>query len=232
MRRVKKMNLCKTLKKKDVGSIGIGAMIVFIAMVLVAGIAASVLIQTSTRLESQAMATGRETTDEVASGVAVFDVLGYAAASSDISKLAIGVRPRAGSDGIDLSETYLELSDTSRKVVLNYTTSYYNEDDGQSDVFSTAVFPDDGLAFGSHFGTDASQFGILVVEDADQSLSQTNPVMNRGDKVYLCINATACFNNIAERTDIWGMVAPEIGSQGIINFRTPASYTDNVFDLQ
>jgi flagellin FlaB len=49
------------LRRKDVGSIGIGAMIVFIAMVLVAGIAASVLIQTSNRLEMQAMKTGQDT---------------------------------------------------------------------------------------------------------------------------------------------------------------------------
>ena len=34
-------NLFKILKTKDIGSIGIGAMIVYIAMVLVAGIAAS-----------------------------------------------------------------------------------------------------------------------------------------------------------------------------------------------
>ena len=110
----------RKLLNKDVGSIGIGAMIVFIAMVLVAGIAASVLIQTSTTLESQALATGRETTDEVASGIAVFDILGYAdtANSADISKIAIGIRPRAGSDGIDVKEAYVELSDTTTKVVL------------------------------------------------------------------------------------------------------------------
>jgi len=68
------MKICERLKTKDVGAIGIGAMIVFIAMVLVAGIAASVLIQTSARLETQAMATGAETTAEVATGINVVDI--------------------------------------------------------------------------------------------------------------------------------------------------------------
>jgi len=220
------------LKKKDVGSIGIGAMIVFIAMVLVAGIAASVLIQTSTRLETQAMATGSETTEEVATGIAVFDVLGYAATGSDISKIAIGIRPRAGADSIDLSVTYLELSNTSRKVIMNYSTTYYSEPSGQDDIFSASVFPDDGYNVSTWPGTDASRFGILVVEDPDYSMSQDTPVMNRGDKVYICLNTTAAFNDIAERSDVWGMVAAELGSPGVISFRTPASYTDNVMDLQ
>ena len=227
------MKICETLKRKDVGSIGIGAMIVFIAMVLVAGIAASVLIQTSTKLENQAMATGQETTSEVSTGVAVFDVLGYSASSgAAISKLAIGVRPRAGSDGIDLSQLYVELSDTNKKVILNYTTSFYAEPDGQDDVFSASVFPDDNYAYGNASNTDGSMFGLLVVEDADNSMSSSNPVMNRGDKVYICINATGCFDGISERSDIWGLVVGEEGSPGAISFRTPASYTDNVIDLQ
>ncbi len=220
-------NLFKTLKRKDVGSIGIGAMIVFIAMVLVAGIAASVLIQTSIKLEQQAMATGSETTDEVSSGIAVFDVLGYSAAAGvDISKIIIGVRARAGSDEIDLSQAYVELSDSSKKVVLNYTDIFYVDTGvGIDDIFNSSCFPNDG-------STDASRFGLLVIEDADNSLTSTAPVINRGDKVYIGINTTGCFNNIGERTEVWGMVAPEEGSPGTISFTTPASYTDNVIDLQ
>ncbi|HDQ15986.1 MAG TPA: flagellin [Bacteroidetes bacterium] len=223
------MKIFRILKKKDVGSIGIGAMIVFIAMVLVAGIAASVLIQTSTTLETQALATGRETTDEVASGIAVFDVLGYAASSSeDISKIAIGIRPRAGSDGIDLSQVYVELSDTTTKVVLNYTSSFYSKPAGQDDIFSASVFP----VFGTAGNESSSHFGILVMEDADGSLSSATPVINRGDKVYLCVNTTLTHAGISERTQVWGIVVPELGAPGVIGFTTPASYTDNVIDLQ
>jgi flagellin FlaB len=220
-------NIRQVSKVLDIGSIGIGALIVFIAMVLVAGIAASVLIQTSITLESQAMVTGAETTDEISSGIAVFDILGYCASpgTTDISKILIGVRPRAGSDEIDLSLTYVELSDSNTKVIFNYTNSYYVDDSvGDDDVFSLNCFPDDGV-------TDASRFGIIVVEDADNSLTSETPAINRGDKVYLGINATGCFNDLTERTDFCGMVAPEEGSPGVIQFITPSSYRDNVIDL-
>jgi len=228
------MRLFETLKKKDVGSIGIGAMIVFIAMVLVAGIAASVLIQTSTTLETQAMATGRETTDEVSSGVAVYGILGFADTTNndDISKIAIGIRPRAGSDGIDLTTSYLEISNSTKKAILNYSTSFYAEPSGQDDIFTASVFPDDEAGWGNATSRDGSKFGILVIEDADDSISGTAPVLNRGDKVYLCVNTSAVFNKLEERIDIWGLVAPEVGSPGILSFRTPASYTDDVMDLQ
>jgi flagellin FlaB len=228
------LNKIKIIKNKKVGAIGIGAMIIFIAMVLVAGIAASVLIQTSTRLESQALQTGRETTKEVSTGIAIYDIEGYAPTNGKIEKMVIMVRPRAGSDGVDLGETYIELSNSSRKVILNYTTSFYAEPTGQDDIFSASVFPDDEYGYGNPSNTDGSRFGILVIEDADNSFtSATTVVMNRGDKAFLCINCTGCFNNISERTDMWGMVIPEIGAHGMIAFRTPSTYSGkNVFDLQ
>ena len=226
--------MCEMLRKKDVGAIGIGAMIVFIAMVLVAGIAASVLIQTSTKLESQAMKTGQETIGEVSTGIAVFDIKGYSVnVTTNLSKIAITVRARAGSDDIDLDEVFIELSDTDYKIILKYddaTANNWDDSAGLDDVFGTAtVFP------GSE--TDRDEFGILVIEDADSSCSEGNPVINRGDKVMLTVYTYYCFNQsgsygIQERTDMWGLVVPEQGSPGVMAFTTPAAYNDNVMDLQ
>lgn len=208
-----------------IAAIGIGAMIVFIAMVMIAGIAATVIIQTSTTLETQTLTTGRETTAEVSTGVAVCAIEGYAASSADISKLAVLIRPRAGTESVDISGIFIEISNTSVKKILNYTSDYYSKPDGYDDIFSASVFPDYG-------GTgDATRFGILVLEDADGSISSTSPIINRGDKAYLCINTTGVFSDIPERANIWGQVVPEEGSSGLIEFKTPGSYSDNVMEL-
>jgi flagellin FlaB len=210
-------------KEKNMGAIGIGTMIIFIAMVLVAGIAASVLIQTSSRLESQAMTTGEETTAEVATGLSVEQVTGYADTGADIKYLAIEIRPRSGSHEIDLAESIVELSNSTTKLVLTYNSAVFTaKADIDGDLFTDGFYT--GLA--------ANEFGIIVCEDADSSCTSTTPVINRGDKVLLTVDATDAFGDLGERTDIWGSVIPEEGSFGVIAFRTPASYTDNVIILQ
>ncbi|MCK4995410.1 MAG: flagellin [Thermoplasmatales archaeon] len=219
------------LFKYNSASIGIGALIVFIAIILVAGIAASVLIQTSTHLETRAAATGRETTSEVATGLAVFSIEAYAADSADISKLAILVRPWAGSEKIDLIHTRIELSDATTKIILNYTTTNFSKPNGLDDIFSADVYPDDNYPYHHASNRDGTQYGILVLDDYDNSISATSPVMNRGDKVYLCINTTGALNNIAVNTHIWGQIMPEIGYSAHLDFRTPYTYADNVMEI-
>ena len=215
-------SICRILKEEDVGSIGIGAMIVFIAMVLVAGIAASVLIQTSTTLESQALATGQETTAEVSSGLDVVNIEGYNS-SGTIKYLAITIRPRAGSSDIDLAQAVIEISDSSTKNFLTYDDNTYT---GATNV--------NGNIFDSGFYTaDATHFSIIVLEDADGSCSSaSSAVINTGDYVVLGVNTSQCFGGLSPRDDVWGLVIPEEGAPGVINFKCPASFTDAVIELQ
>jgi len=217
-------NIKRILKENDLGDMGIGAMIVFIAMVLVAGIAASVLIQTANRLEIQAMKTGQETTEEVATGIGVEDITGQkgtfgAWTASSILNITICVSPRSGSKDVDLSNTVIELSDSTNKYILTYNSIWFGTP-AVGGVFATVAFINDSLSF-----------GVIVLEDADSSCLLANPVINRGDHVLLTISAGACFGGLEERTDIWGMVIPESGAPGVFAFRTPASYPETIYDL-
>jgi flagellin FlaB len=214
------------LKEKEIGAIGIGAMIVFISMVLVAGIAASVLIQTSGTLETQAMQSGQETIEEVATGLSVEKISGYNASGvGKIRYLAIEVRPRAGSKDVDLSETVLEMSDSTTKNLFTYNSSAFTDTGSiNGDFFTSTYFPNQ----------NATTFTIIVLEDADSSCSSTNPVINGGDHVVLCVDVRAAFGStgITTRVDVFGQVIPEEGSPGVISFTTPAAYNERIIDLQ
>tara|TARA_B100000767_G_C19722563_1_gene517961 strand:- start:38 stop:586 length:549 start_codon:yes stop_codon:yes gene_type:complete len=62
-------------KRDDIAAIGIGAMIVFIALILVAAVAAAVIISTAEKLQQNAQNTGAETTDMLSSKVMVLSVM-------------------------------------------------------------------------------------------------------------------------------------------------------------
>jgi len=214
--------ICRILKEKDVGSIGIGAMIVFIAMVLVAGIAASVLISTSSRLEMQALKTGQETIAEVGSGLKVESVEGYNT-SGAITKLAVEVASRAGSPDVDLAQAIVEISDSSVKYVLRYGGDTCDDADVNGDLFAV-----------TNFGS-AVDFDLVVLQDADGSCVSATPILNFGDHVTVAIDADGIFTTntgISPRTDVSGMVIVEEGSPGIIGFTTPSSYSETVMELQ
>jgi len=57
--------------KNETGAIGIGAMIVFIALILVAAVASAVIIQTAEKLQQNAQQTGADTQDEIGSKIVI-----------------------------------------------------------------------------------------------------------------------------------------------------------------
>ena len=207
--------------RKDINAdIGIGALIIFIAMVMVAGVTASVMIQTMNNLQQQAVKTSEETLKDISSGVKITHISGYIS-NSKITQLALFISTTAASDDIDLTYGYLSLSDSTTKVVLNYTTG------GFSSSVSNGLF---GTLNASKLAS--SRYGIMVIRDIDGSCNQINPVINDEDLVVILVNTTACFSGIGSRTDVSGELYPEHGIGGIIGFTTPSSLINTIVDLQ
>lgn len=220
MRRVNIGLTQRMLIVNDKGAIGIGTLIIFIAMIMVAGIAASVIIQTMNTLEQKALDTGTQTLRDVSSGLRVSHVNGYFNGTT-ISQLAIFIRTIAGSDEIDLTNTFIRLSDTNNEVILNYTSNVFN-DGVTNGLFGTA---------NSSLLTSTT-YGLMVVTDIDGSCISTSPIINEDDMVVLLVNSTQCFSGISPRTKVFGNVVPQYGISGVISFTTPSTYIHTIIELQ
>ena len=105
------------------GDMGIGTMILFIAMVLVAAVAAALLISTAGELNQQAQETGRLARQDVASSFQVIEVIGEVPAGTDpatIHHIFLKIRLVAGSPAIDMDNAVIEVLGESFEASLIY----------------------------------------------------------------------------------------------------------------
>ena len=92
------------------GSIGIGAMIVFIALILVAAVASTVIIKTAEELQDRAEKTGDDTRDQISGKLLVTDVYVEtdAGADNDIDTMIVIAKLASGSDAtLPTAMTYM-----------------------------------------------------------------------------------------------------------------------------
>ena len=150
---------------EDRGQVGIGTLIVFIAMVLVAAIAAGVLINTAGFLQSQAEATGQESTDLVSERIDVTSSVGIVESSpgdgnpENLTAIRVGVSGAAGADQIDLNKTTIQAVGPN----------------GQA----TLTFDQDGSGISDASGVDAGYFAVQdtngnFVDSSEAVLNSTN----------------------------------------------------------
>jgi len=118
------------------GQVGIGTLIVFIAMVLVAAIAAGVLINTAGFLQSKGQATGEEASAQVSNRIDVVSAYGNVTNES-VDYANLTVRQAAGADNINLSKSTIQWIGPNTATTLTHTDDDVSAMSGET--FNTTV---------------------------------------------------------------------------------------------
>lgn len=147
----------------EIADVGIGTLIIFIAMVLVAAVASVVLIYSTGALQQKAMLTGKDAPAKVTSNIVVDSILGDRVNSSlpglqpGIQGLLIRIKPEVGAESLDLRNIIIMKISKDENEVLRY----------------------------SNISNIQNTFSASLVRDQDMSFAPDTPVLNSGDLVDL-----------------------------------------------
>ncbi|AFZ73121.1 archaellin/type IV pilin N-terminal domain-containing protein [Natronobacterium gregoryi] len=123
--------------EEERGQVGIGTLIVFIAMVLVAAIAAGVLINTAGLLQSQAVATGEESTAQVSNVVEINSATGQTTEPADTEyediQLDLESDAAEGQDW-NLNDVTITVNDYDDEEIVSYAETELDDSESQDEI--------------------------------------------------------------------------------------------------
>ena len=152
--------------ENDRGQVGIGTLIVFIAMVLVAAIAAGVLINTAGFLQSSAEESGEQSSAQVTNRLQVVSAAGEDIVDDgdgdEVTTVDLTVKKAPGADNVDLETT----------------TAQWVSSGGTFDVVSEP-------ASGSGGTSGDATFAISTFQDDDNSIGNSNVLNDPADRATM-----------------------------------------------
>jgi archaeal flagellin FlaB len=182
------------MKMSKKAEMGMGTLIIFIAMILVAAVAAAVLITTTGSLQNKALDTGRSTTQEVGTSLQIIEIYAEDGSNTTLEEFTVTLKLSAGSDPIRFSDLLmtLALSDDSADLQYSNVTDCGN--------IST---------------TNSSFYGIVY---AITGPDNREGYLTRGDVARLCFESP---REVGESELIRLSIIPKVGTPVLIQTTTP-----------
>ena len=87
-------------RNQEEGSIGIGAMIVFIALILVAAVASTIIIKTAEELQQNAESTSDDTRKEISGKISIINMIVNGSDGTDLNSVIVTAKVASGSTDV------------------------------------------------------------------------------------------------------------------------------------
>jgi archaellin len=191
----------KNTKKAEAG---IGELVLFIALILVAAIAAGVLISTASALQAKSLETGSQARTQVSTAVEIINAWALNGSTGTVRQFYFKVKLAPGSEPIALNESYVFVdSETNDRQVLRYNSTTSNCSTPTTITTTT--------------------FGIT------KRLGYANPgYLQDGDIIDLCFNTTYA---VMPNQDLRIGFVPRVGSQAAFSTTIPSVVSTLRVDL-
>ena len=212
------------ITKNKKGAMGIGTLIIFIAIVLVAAVAATVLITTSTTMQKRAYDTSKKSLHQVATNLDIISVTGISAnqtnltgathVSDTLHEIAMVLRLSPGADDVDM-----------RRMILTYYTTNVS-----IKPISYAAGARDNVTYVRN--NSASDYGIKYLETPEAVADRDN-ILESGEtvKIHFWIEDSSVEYPIGTDVDFMLTLIPEIGLATGVEITTPGRIENVYTDL-
>lgn len=202
----------KIKREDEEGAMGIGTLIIFISMILVAAVAASVLISTSYELQQQAQKTGDQAVREVSTSFMVKDAFGYDGSDGEIGNITLKLGLAAGSPPQSLNQTIIDIKTSDQETSL------------------VAASESDGLGSGANDVSYA--FDSIIEQEGDETFSSVQYV-EQGDIINITINVYDAFGEtLGTQEEVSINIIPKHGTPGYEKLTTPPVMVSKIVDLR
>ncbi|RLG22048.1 hypothetical protein DRN74_01390 [Candidatus Micrarchaeota archaeon] len=185
---------------------GIGVLIIFIALILVAAVAAMVLLQTVSSLEGQALATGKETKGEVSTKLRIQSVIGKTDNAENPTKV-VYLRITA------------KLAPGSSDIILNHTIFRYAT---ENEVIAGAAYnttpPGENSPEGAYKSTNNITYSAVFLNYPPDMSQNLKTAVKEGDIVEFWYKPT----NLRADTNVEISFILGSGATETVYFRTPS----------
>ncbi len=185
------------------GEMGIGTMIIFISLLLVAAVAAGVLIQTTGSLQEKALSTGSQAEAQISTNAVVVEVSATDGTNGNLTDFTMIMKLAPGSDDIKLSQTIMTFNTYNTTATLKF--------------FGTDGIYENNETTGYY--TNATEGnGNFTVEYLQQGNNWVDGNLQRGDVIRIYFEAS---REIVEDEELRINFIPKIGTPTTVEFITP-----------